>query len=67
MLRFDPRVRESVLYLAPVIPKWIGRLELDRIPLMGGSLSISVEGDTLEVIDAPAGLRVEARPCPITA
>ncbi len=66
MLRFDPRVRDSVLYLAPVVPKWIGRLELEGIPLMGGSLSIVVEGDSLEVLEAPEGLRVEATPCPWT-
>jgi glycogen debranching enzyme len=63
MLHFDPEVRNSQLHLAPDVPEWIGRLTLRRVPLMGGHLSIEVEGDRCRVLEQPAGLTIvpEAR------
>jgi hypothetical protein len=45
------------------VPDWIGRLVLERVPLMGGHLSIEVEGNRCKVLDSPAGLTIvpEAR------
>jgi hypothetical protein len=63
MLHFDPEVRHSTLHLAPAVPDWIGRLTLRRVPLMGGHLSIEVEGDRCNVLEQPDGLTIvgEAR------
>jgi hypothetical protein len=56
-------VRNSQLHLAPAVPEWIGRLTVRRIPLMGGHLSIEVEGDRCHVLEQPDGLTIlpEAR------
>jgi glycogen debranching enzyme len=62
MLRFEPDIRNSELRLAPAIPEWIGRLTLDRIPLMGGHLSIEAEGDSLDIAEIPAGLTLVHAP-----
>jgi glycogen debranching enzyme len=63
MLHFDPEVRNSTLHLAPSVPDWIGRLTLRRVPLMGGHLTIEVEGDRCEVLEQPERLTIlrEAR------
>jgi hypothetical protein len=62
MLRFDPDVRNAQVHLAPVLPEWIGRLTLRRVPLMGGHLSIEVEGDQCNVLELPEGLTVVPEP-----
>jgi glycogen debranching enzyme len=63
MLHFDPDVRNSQLHLAPEVPEWIGRLVLERVPLMGGHLSIEVERNQCKVLESPPGLTIvpEAR------
>jgi len=66
MLRFDPDVRRGRLHLAPAIPDRIGRLLLEGVPLMGGHLSIDVEGDDCTVRGAPEGLSVVSDPRPPT-
>jgi glycogen debranching enzyme len=40
MLRFEPDIRNSTLHLAPAVPDWIGLLRLERVPIMGGFLTI---------------------------
>jgi glycogen debranching enzyme len=62
MLRFDPDVRNARVHLAPALPEWIGRLTLRRVPLMGGHLSIEVEGDQCDVLELPDGLTVVREP-----
>jgi hypothetical protein len=62
MLRFEPDIRNATLSLAPRVPDWIGRLVLRQVPLMGGHLSIRVEGDQLEVLETPDGLTVVEEP-----
>jgi glycogen debranching enzyme len=66
MLRFEPEVRQRRLHLAPEIPTWLGRLRLERVAMMGGELSIEVQGDRCEVLAAPAGLTVVPEPRPAT-
>jgi glycogen debranching enzyme len=58
MLHFDPDVRNAQLHLAPEVPDWIGRLVLEGVPLMGGHLSIEVEGNRCNVLDSPPGLTI---------
>jgi len=62
MLRFEPDIRNATLSLAPRVPEWIGRLVLQQVPLMGGHLSVRVEGDQLEVLQTPDGLTVVEEP-----
>jgi glycogen debranching enzyme len=58
MLGLEPDVRYKQLRLAPAVPEWVGRLTLERLPLMGGRLTIEVEEDTCTVADVPEGLDV---------
>ena len=62
MLRFEPDFRNSKLHLAPVVPAWIGRLRLERIPVMGGHLTIDVEGETVHTLEVPDGLQLVSEP-----
>lgn len=62
MLRFEPDIRNAELRLAPAVPSWIGVLRLDEIPLMGGHLSIEMEGEHLEVVELPEGLTIVRAP-----
>jgi hypothetical protein len=66
MLRFEPDIRNSRLHLAPRVPDWIGLLRLERIPIMGGFLSVEMRGEELTVVDAPRGLTIEREPRPAT-
>ncbi len=62
MLRFEPDIRSGTLHLAPAVPDWIGRLRLDRIALMGGELTIEMEGEALHALAVPDGLKVVHEP-----
>jgi len=62
MLRFEPDIRNAELHLAPAVPDWIGPLRLDDVPLMGGELCIETEGDRLDVLQVPDGLRIVSEP-----
>jgi glycogen debranching enzyme len=62
MLRFEPDIRNEELHLAPVLPDWIGTLRLEEIPLMGGHLSIEVEGAHLRTLEVPRGLTIVRTP-----
>jgi glycogen debranching enzyme len=63
MLNFEPDVRNGRLHLAPELPDWMGRLVLERVPIMGGHLAIEVEADRCKVLELPDGLTIipEAR------
>ena len=61
MLRFEPDFRNSKLHLAPAIPEWIGRLRLEQIPVMGGHLTIDVEGEIVHTLEVPDGPRARRR------
>ncbi|HKY76149.1 MAG TPA: glycogen debranching N-terminal domain-containing protein [Acidimicrobiia bacterium] len=62
MLRFEPDIRNATLHLTPQVPEWIGTLALEQVPLMGGYLSIRVDGDRLDVRSAPDGLTIVHKP-----
>jgi glycogen debranching enzyme len=62
LLRFEPDIRNAKLHLAPAIPDWIGRLRLERIPIMGAHLGIEVEGEAVRVVDVPDGLEIVSDP-----
>ncbi|MCL4293002.1 MAG: amylo-alpha-1,6-glucosidase, partial [Acidimicrobiia bacterium] len=58
MLRFQPDLRRGRLTVDPVIPGWIGRLRLDGLPILDGSISLDLEGESCAVVSAPPGLEV---------
>jgi glycogen debranching enzyme len=62
MLRFEPDIRNNTLHLAPAVPDRIGRLRLERIALMGGELTIEMEGESLHALAVPDGLKVVHEP-----
>jgi glycogen debranching enzyme len=62
LLRFEPDIRHSTLHLAPDVPKWMGQLRLERIPIMGGHLAVQIEGDSVTVMSVPEGLTIESAP-----
>jgi glycogen debranching enzyme len=62
LLRFEPDIRASLLHLAPAVPESIGTLRLERIPIMGGFLSVEVTGEVVHVLDVPPGLTIVSDP-----
>jgi glycogen debranching enzyme len=62
LLRLDPYVPQGKLWLAPVLPAAIGSLRVERIPLLGGTVTVAVDGDRVEVDDLPADIEVVAEP-----
>ena len=63
MLRLDPDIRHGKLHLVPSVPEWIGKLTLQGVPIiMGGRLSIEVEGDSYTELEVPEGLTVVGQP-----
>jgi glycogen debranching enzyme len=62
MLHFDPDVRHGRLHLAPAVPDWIGRITLRDVPLLGGYLSVEIEGNSCSVLQVPEGLTVVPEP-----
>jgi glycogen debranching enzyme len=63
LLRFDPWLPQGKLWLAPVVPKAIGRLRVGHIPLGGGRVAVEVDGDDVSVEGLPPGVELvrEAR------
>ena len=62
LLRFEPDIRNGRLHLAPAVPDWLGRFRLDGVPIMGGRLSVEVEGDRIVSAGAPDGLEIVSTP-----
>ncbi|HEX6416938.1 MAG TPA: glycogen debranching N-terminal domain-containing protein [Acidimicrobiales bacterium] len=62
LLRLDPNVPQGRLWLSPVLPPAVGSLRVERIPLLGGTVTVAVEGDRVEVSDVPGGIAVVAEP-----
>jgi glycogen debranching enzyme len=62
MLRFEPDFRNHKLHLAPAVPPGFGRLRLERIPVLGGALTIEVEGEVVHALDVPSGIEIVGTP-----
>jgi glycogen debranching enzyme len=62
MLRFDPWLPHGKLWLAPAVPSSIGRLHVGHIPLGGGRLAVTVEGDDVNVEGLPPGIDLISEP-----
>jgi glycogen debranching enzyme len=62
LLRLDPFVPQGKLWLSPVLPDAIRSLRVERIPLLGGMVTVSVDDGGVEVDDLPSGIQVLAEP-----
>ncbi|HEX6425858.1 MAG TPA: glycogen debranching N-terminal domain-containing protein [Acidimicrobiales bacterium] len=62
LLRLDPDVAQGRLRLAPVLPPAIRSLRVERIPLLGGTVTVAVDGDRVEVSDLPGGIELLTEP-----
>jgi glycogen debranching enzyme len=62
VLRLEPWVPAGVVHCAPALPAGIGRLRVDEIPLLGGRLSVVVDGATTAFEDVPAGIEIVREP-----
>jgi glycogen debranching enzyme len=62
LLRLDPHVPQGKLWLSPLLPDAIRSLRVERIPLLGGTVTVSVEDGQVEVADLPGGIDVLAEP-----
>jgi glycogen debranching enzyme len=62
LLRLDPWIPHGKLWLDPVLPAAIRRLRVERIPLLGGRITVTVEGDSVEVEDLPPGIELISAP-----
>jgi glycogen debranching enzyme len=62
LLRLDPYVRQGKLWLSPVLPEAVGSLRVERIPLVGGTVTVSVDGGRVEVDDLPPGIELITEP-----
>ena len=62
LLRFEPWMPNGQLRIAPALPKEIGRLRIEGVPMLGARLVIEVEGDAAKVEGLPAGVQVVTEP-----
>jgi glycogen debranching enzyme len=62
LLRLDPWIPQGKLWLDPALPAAIRRLRVERIPLLGGRVTVTVEGDSVEVEDLPPGVELISAP-----
>ncbi|HZA79819.1 MAG TPA: glycogen debranching N-terminal domain-containing protein [Acidimicrobiales bacterium] len=62
LLRLDPWIPQGKLWLDPVLPAAIRRLRVQRIPLLGGRVTVTVEDGNVEVADLPPGIELISAP-----
>ena len=62
MLRFDPWIPYGKLWLAPALPPGIGSLRIERIPLLGSTVSVEVAGDDVRVEGLSPGIELITEP-----
>jgi glycogen debranching enzyme len=53
LLRIDPWIPAGKLWLAPALPPDIRRLRIERIPILGGRITVEVDGDDVSVEGLP--------------
>jgi hypothetical protein len=68
LLRFDPWVPRGRVWLSPVLPEGMGPLQVQRIPLAGRRITISVGADgSCDVTGLPPGIELVTEPrAPLT-
>ena len=65
LLRFEPRIPAGRLSLAPALPDAIGWLRIDDVPLLGGRITIEVDGSEVKVDGLPDGIELSREPSPV--
>jgi glycogen debranching enzyme len=67
LLRLEPWIPAGKLWLAPALPEGIGWLRIDDVPLLGGRITIEVDGEAVKVEGLPPGVEVLPEPRSPTA
>jgi glycogen debranching enzyme len=64
LLRLDPAVPESRVWLAPELPEELGELALERLAVAGARMTVTVSGGVVRTHGLPPGVEVvrAARP-----
>jgi glycogen debranching enzyme len=62
LLRFDPWIPAGRLHLAPALPDEISWLRVEHVPLMGGQISLEVDGGATKVEGLPPSVELVASP-----
>ncbi|MCU1656586.1 MAG: amylo-alpha,6-glucosidase [Pseudonocardiales bacterium] len=62
LLRFDPCVPHRKVWMAPVLPRSFGALEIANVRLAGSSVSVDLDDDDFEVHGLPEGLELVPQP-----
>jgi glycogen debranching enzyme len=64
LLRFDPAVPDSRVWLAPELPDGLGDLTLERVALAGARMTVAVAGGVVQTDGLPRGVELvrAARP-----
>jgi len=62
LLRLDPWVPYDKTWLAPALPEGMSRLHVSGIPLAGGRVDVTVDGDEVTVEGLPPGIELVRTP-----
>lgn len=62
MLRLDPWIPYGQTWLAPLLPPGMNRLTIEGIPLAGSRVTVTVEGDDVEVTGLPREIELVRGP-----
>jgi glycogen debranching enzyme len=62
MLRLDPWMPQGKVWLAPALPESIGYLRVERIPLLGGRVSVEVSDGNVKIEGLPPEFEVVTEP-----
>lgn len=68
LLRLEPWMPQQKLWLAPALPEGMTRLRVERIPLLGGRVTVDVDGDDVAIDGLPSDIQLLDEPrAPLTA
>jgi glycogen debranching enzyme len=62
LLRFDPWVPHGHLSLSPSLPEWLSQLRVERIPLGGQRIDVTVDDESVRVDGLWEGMALDRRP-----
>jgi hypothetical protein len=58
LLRFDPAVPDSRVWLAPELPATLGDLRIERVALAGARMAVTVTDGVVETRGLPDGVQL---------
>jgi glycogen debranching enzyme len=68
LLRLEPWMPQQKLWLAPALPEGTTTLRVERIPLLGGRVTVDVDGDDVSIEGLPSDIELLDEPrAPLTA